>query len=1848
MASSQALDSPDHYTVAWIAALSIERAAAEAMLDEEHATPAGFIKHHTDKNVYTWGRIGQHNVVVASLPAGVYGTTSAATTALSLLASLPSIRVGLLVGIGGGIARPDEGQDIRLGDIVVSQPDGTTGGVCQYDLFKAKHGNKRERKGFLRQPPTVLLSALASIQARHKREDSKVTDFVREMLEKYPKMGRRSRKDPGFAYQGTENDRLFKALYDHVPGPGCQDCDAAGEVQRDARDSTDPEIHYGIIASGNTLIKDATARDQIVADVGEDCLCFEMEAAGLMNQFPCLVIRGICDYADSHKNDQWQQYASATAAAYGKELLSYVPVAEVRDTKRALDVLESVDHKLDHLEQTTFETKAAVVCIASERHADKIASWLQPPDPSTNANQARKLRHEGTCMWFLEHPAFKSWSTGPRRYSWLHGLAGCGKTVLSTTILDHLASDEDRVVLSFFFDFSDTRKQNLDGMLRSLAFQLYQSTTTGTSRLDDLFKNHDNGRCQPATKAISGVVCEMLAASTGVCVVLDALDESTTRRELLKWLEDVAARPDLGHVQLLCTARPEPEFLVRFDRMMGKESCISLDREAVNTDIRAYVAGQLAARWEFQQKHLSQDLIEQIAKKVGGGADGMFRWAACQVNSLAECKSPRMIRDALQHLPKDLEETYERMLSNIPKRDKDNAIRLLHFLVHTPRPLVVNEAIEILATDIRTQQPGFDKESRVFGESEVLGHCPSLMSIVEVTERMHYSGGGFLELEPKKQLHLAHFSVKEYLRSLEWFGPSVSGVTITKTCLTYLRGVSGNHKTIVGDYPFAKLAAEIWTSHAALSQSCEEVFQASLAFIKEEETFQRWGHLHQADWQSPGDPSPPQGSRFYYACLGGLTRVAQELMRWGVDVNAEGGYCNNALQAASFGGHYDVVKILLDEGADAHKKGGKYGNALQAASHRGHIGVVNLLLDKGVDMNSRCGEYGNALQAASYRGHITIVKLLLGQGANVNALGGLHGTALSAASKQGHIDVWKLLVAKGADICARGGRWGNALQAASTFGHIDIVKLLVEMRMDVNTPGDDYHHTALSAASNGGYTDIVELLLAHEADVTAGNALWFASENGHRKIVERLLKGGAEVNRTYSDGTPLYIASRHGHAETVKLLLKWGADANTRSGYFGGALPVASQNGHDNVVKALLDAGADPNAQGRQYDSPLQIALCEGRIGIARLLLDKGANANTPSNDGYDNALRKASIHGWGDMVKLLLDEIGADVNAQGGNALQTASSNGHADIVKLLLDKRADVNAQGGEYGNALRAATENGRFEVVKILLDSGAIIGDSMCAAIKGNHDDIVKLLLERGADVNARSGQYASTSDFYSFWAQKETHNDTNATALEMALSRGYFGIAELLLGQGANVEANAVRAAASHSRIDIVKLLLERRAVDGDLDDALRAAVSSGHLGMTKLLLEKGASVKANAVQAAASHGRTDIMKLLLEKRAVNDDLDDALRAAASSGHLGIAELLLERGANVKANAIQAAASYGCIDIMELLLEKGVELNPQDGDFDNALQAAASSSHFGIAKLLLEKGAYVSGDAIRAAAARGNGNIVELLLEKRMNLHARNGELDDALRAAVSSGHSHVVELLLKNGADANVHVDMYGDALQTASCDGKFDIAKLLLQGGAKIKAEGGFYGNALEAALSNCHWSIAELLFKRGASIQGGDGYSALRTALEDGEANIVELLLENGSFLGAEGGNYWPLLRTASEKGDTGIVKLVLEKLTDFDAESGNLNDALRAAHNKGFGDIVKMLLKKVADTTTEGNGFGFALEIASERGHSDIVRLLLEKGSDLGAQSAELDKALEAAHKKGYSDIVEMLEERGATRS
>lgn len=312
------------FTVGWLCALDHELTASRAALDEEY--PSLEDQPPQDHNRYTYGRIGKHNVVMTCLPAGKYGTVSAATVAKDMLRSFESIRFGLMVGIGGGV--PSNSHDIRLGDVVVSQPTRDHGGVVEYDFGKVLPGGIFERRGSLDKPPPVLLGAMQDIKSNSDLRRSKMRKILDEMATKLP--------NQQFARPSTE-DRLFETECQHALEEACDRCNLHKEIRRIARTDefgqpdTTPAIHYGLIASGNKVIASAAERERL-QQTGP-VLCFEMEAAGLMDSFKCLVIRGICDYADSYKRDEWQRYAAVTAAAYARELLDSIPASNKR--KRA-------------------------------------------------------------------------------------------------------------------------------------------------------------------------------------------------------------------------------------------------------------------------------------------------------------------------------------------------------------------------------------------------------------------------------------------------------------------------------------------------------------------------------------------------------------------------------------------------------------------------------------------------------------------------------------------------------------------------------------------------------------------------------------------------------------------------------------------------------------------------------------------------------------------------------------------------------------------------------------------------------------------------------------------------------------------------------------------------------------------------------------------------------------------------------------------------------------------------------------------------------------------------------------------------------------------------------------------------------------------------------------------------------------------------------------------------------------------------------------------------------------------------------------------------------------------------
>ena len=329
------MSDPKDYTVGWISALSTEYVAAQVILDEKHEPP---VVSSNDNNNYALGQIGKHNVVIAVLPDGEYGLTTAAGVARDMVHSFPNIRIGLMVGIAGGA--PSKKHDIRLGDIVVGAPRDGVSGVFEFDFGKTIQGQDFEYTRFLDQPPTVLRAAVSGVKAQYEMSGHHIEEAINTILQNYPRLQQK--------YKRPNIDRLYQAGVTH-PSEGkaklasCAEVcvDESSLVYRPERTEYEdnPAIHYGLIASSNQLMKDAIVRDKLVEK--KDVLCFEMEAAGLINHFPCLIVRGICDYSDTHKNKEWQGCAAMAAAAYAKDLLSQIHPNKVEAEKRLSETLSS-------------------------------------------------------------------------------------------------------------------------------------------------------------------------------------------------------------------------------------------------------------------------------------------------------------------------------------------------------------------------------------------------------------------------------------------------------------------------------------------------------------------------------------------------------------------------------------------------------------------------------------------------------------------------------------------------------------------------------------------------------------------------------------------------------------------------------------------------------------------------------------------------------------------------------------------------------------------------------------------------------------------------------------------------------------------------------------------------------------------------------------------------------------------------------------------------------------------------------------------------------------------------------------------------------------------------------------------------------------------------------------------------------------------------------------------------------------------------------------------------------------------------------------------------------------------
>ncbi|KAF7554286.1 hypothetical protein G7Z17_g3000 [Cylindrodendrum hubeiense] len=1199
------------YTVGWLCALPKEQTAAKAMLDQIHPD---LRKPTNDSNAYTLGSIAEHNIVIACLPKGKIGTNAAATFATQMVRTFPSIKVGLMVGIGGGIP-----PQVRLGDVVVSTPTGQYPGVVQWDLGKAERDGMFKRTGALNNPPSALLTALTKLETDHDMVGSRIPEYLEELKQKWPRLV------PKYIRSELHQDPVTSDTSDRITG--------------------DVQVHYGLIASGNQVIKDAEFRDTLNKSLGGNVLCVEMEAAGLMD-FPCIVIRGICDYADSQKNDHWQEHAAAVGAAFAKEFLQYVQPSDVEGERPVKDMLKDM---LKQVHNEVSATRKAVMKIKSTIVNDenlKILNWLTPFNYGLQQSDYIGRRQPGTGEWLLGSVQFHTWYNTRGKTLFCPGIPGAGKTILTSIVVDTLETlfqDDRSVGIAYVYcNFRRKHEQTPNELLASLLKQLTQCLPTFPESLESLYNKHSDKHSRPSLEEISNTLQFVATLYSKVFIIIDALDESLdVDNNCMKFLNEVFKLQDKTKANIFATSRPLPDITEIF------KGTLLLNIRATQGDVKEYLEGHMAELRRFVQD--DQQLQENIKTGISEAVDGMFLLAQIYLDLLNDKVTRNAVLGELERMNKQkkasggnmddvLNKAYDTVMDRINGQKlglKELAIQVLSWISCAKRPLNTSELQHALAT--KTGRSELDHGDQV-QIGDMVSVCAGLVTVDEHSNI----------------IRLAHYTTQGYFdrkRDTLFQNPEAS---ITRVCVTYLSLNSFERGFCPSDEEFEKrirlnafydYAANHWGNHARDGPGlCQEVidFLGSKKKVESSSQALMVMKLYPAEDYSQDVPTNMTGLHLiaYFGIINGA-----ELLISAENVNLVDSWGRTAISYATEKGHEAILKLLIDKGADIESENESGRTPLSWAAENGHDGVVRLLLDEGVDIESE-DEYSRMpLSWAAENGHEAVIKLLLDKGADAGTWNDYGNTPLLEAAQNGHEAAVKLLLDKGAD--------ANVT--------------------------DNYGWAPLFWAASGGYEAVITLLLDKGVDVESKDQygqmpISWAAQKGHEAAVKLLLdKGTAIKYENESVRAPLSWAAENGHDAVVKLLLNEGADADAKDNSGKTALLEAAENGHEAVVKVLLDKGADADAKDNFGSTPLLEAARNGHEAAAKLLLDKGADANATDDYGWA-PLFGAARSGHEAVIKLLLNQ-GADVESKDGSGrtpLSLAAENGHEAILKLLLTEMA------------------------------------------------------------------------------------------------------------------------------------------------------------------------------------------------------------------------------------------------------------------------------------------------------------------------------------------------------------------------------------------------------------------------------------------------------------------------------------------------------------------------------------------------------------------------------------------------
>ncbi len=892
-----------------------------------------------------------------------------------------------------------------------------------------------------------------------------------------------------------------------------------------------------------------------------------------------------------------------------------------------------------------------------------------------------------------------------------------------------------------------------------------------------------------------------------------------------------------------------------------------------------------------------------------------------------------------------------------------------------------------------------------------------------------------------------------------------------------------------------------------------------------------------------------------------------------------GASLDRALVTAAQGGHTAVVELCLSNGADIDARDEYVETALHKAAERGHAEIIGLLLARRPKVDRRNINGWTPLMRAAGDGHKEAVQQLLRAGANVNAKTEYgEETPLSWAAGRGHLEVVDLLLKSGAQM-VRKGRY-RPLACAARDGHVAVVERLCDAGAALEDEDDGT--TALGSAAAAGHANVVDALLARGATAVE-SAVTLAAERGHAAIVERLVAAGASLPEDF-----LMKAAEGGQASVVELALKRGDRVDARGGYWDRTpLLAAAAAGSLEAVRLLLDAGADPKTRDKEGKSAVRLAEDRGARDVVKLLVSKGALAEKKEIFALAEAGDAAGVRA------LLAERANPDILGElRRTPMHEAAALGHDEIVTALLQNGASPNAVDEDGWTPLMEACDFGHLRVAELLLDANADpfrqdnrSFTAFTLAERRGASAVVALFREREVDRDwrpdlfqaAREGDLETLERLRKKGRPLDIREHDRYGIVHLAAQAGQlevvrFGITHgLPFDQADESGATPLYAAATYNHAGVVRELLRAGAkahvVDKYGGPAIGSAAGSGYTEVVEALAEGGADL-----DATDSEGRSALDKALqYEQEAAALALvtrgaktaDDTLERAIGRAPRVVKELV-RRGSKLPAHASGArslapelwaegidaafddpaaalvqAAAYDEIDVVRALLEHGLDPNAPDQEGDTPLLRARSRDDKPLQKLLKKHGAKPRGLVLELAKSGETltAKAIKAALTEGDALEIADGDGKTALHHAAGKGDADSVKALIAAKAPLDLLTKAGETPLLLALEEGNDDVGEALLDAGASVSAGGPDVWSAAAHFLGKKQIDKAKKAVEKGASTR-----FLMHAAASSGDVAAValaEALGASAAFVEVKG---WTVARYAAKSGSREVLDKVL----------------------------------------------------------------------------------------------------------